>query len=100
MSIDIGFSAQTPALPTSGGAMGGLGATFTPELHTGSGSCAIRLDCPNGPNDIGPRLHLRYETTGGNGVFGLDTPVTTGATRCCWKVRARSCPIRTLEHAG
>ncbi|WP_375772131.1 FG-GAP-like repeat-containing protein [Archangium gephyra] len=71
MSLDIGFSAQTPSLPQGGGATSGLGETFTPDLHTGTGTFSLPLDCPNGPNDIGPRLTLRYDTGSGNGPFGL-----------------------------
>lgn len=68
---DIGFDAQTPSLPQGGGAVSGLGATYEPELCTGSGSYVIPLDVPNGPNSIGPRLTLRYDTGSGNGPFGL-----------------------------
>lgn len=68
---DIGFSDQAPSLPTGGGAIGSLGATFTPDLSTGTGSFNIPFDTPNGPNDIGPSLGLYYDTAAGNGPFGL-----------------------------
>src|SRR4051794_16597044 len=71
MSSEIGFDASTPSLPSGGGAVAGLGETFTPDLSTGGGSFAIRLDVPNGPNDIGPRLQLRYDVGQGNGPLGL-----------------------------
>lgn len=71
MGDGIGFSDQTPALPQGGGAIGGLGATFTPDLSTGTGSFSIPLDAPNGSNDIGPKLGLRYDTGAGNGPFGV-----------------------------
>jgi RHS repeat-associated protein len=71
MSTDIGFDAATPSLPAGGGAVSGLGETFTPDWSTGGGSFAIRIDTPNGPNDIGPRLRLRYDVGQGNGPFGL-----------------------------
>jgi RHS repeat-associated protein len=71
MSTDIGFDAQVPSLPQGGGAISGLGETFAPDLSTGTGTYAIRLDLPNGPNDIGPHLSLRYDTAGGNGPFGM-----------------------------
>jgi RHS repeat-associated protein len=70
-TMDIGFDAQVPSLPKGGGSIGGLGATFTPDLSTGTGTFVIPLDTPNGPNDIGPRLMLRYDTGSGNGPFGL-----------------------------
>ncbi|HEX4813368.1 MAG TPA: toxin TcdB middle/N-terminal domain-containing protein [Nonomuraea sp.] len=69
--IDIGFDAQTPSLPQGGGAVCGLGETYTPDMSTGTGSYSIPLDCPNGANDVGPRLALRYDSSAGNGPFGL-----------------------------
>lgn len=71
MGIGIGFDDQTPSLPQGGGGISGLGETFSPDLSTGTGSFVIRLDAPNGPNDIGPRLYLRYDTGAGNGPFGI-----------------------------
>src|SRR5213596_163075 len=71
MSTDIGFDTQVPSLPKGGGAVAGLGETFSPDLSTGTGSFVIKLDCPNGPNDIGPRLALTYNTSSGNGPFGM-----------------------------
>jgi RHS repeat-associated protein len=67
----IGFDDQVPSLPPGGGAITSLGSTFTPDLSTGTGSFSIPFDAPNGPNDLGPRLGLRYDTSGGNGPFGL-----------------------------
>src|ERR1700730_14876488 len=71
MSLDAGFDAQVPSLPQGGGATSGLGATFAPDLSTGTGSYRVPLDIPNGPNDIGPRLALAYNTASGNGAFGM-----------------------------
>ncbi len=71
MGTDIGFNSQTPSLPKGGGAVAGLGETFTPELSSGTGSYTIRLDSPNGPNDLNPGLALRYDSAAGNGPFGL-----------------------------
>lgn len=71
MSIDVGFVSQAPSLPGGGGGMGGLGQTFTPDLHSGTGAFNVPLDLPNGPNDIGPKLSLHYDSAGGNGPFGL-----------------------------
>lgn len=70
MTLDVGFAAQTPSLPTGGG-VGGLGETFAPDLSTGSGTLAVPLDVPNGPNDCRPRLALRYDSGTGNGPFGV-----------------------------
>jgi len=68
---EIGFDDQVPSLPQGGGGVQGLGATFTPDLSTGTGSLSVRFDLPNGPNDIGPKLGLVYDTSAGNGAFGL-----------------------------
>ena len=70
VSLDVGFAAQTPSLPGAGSAAGGLGETFTPDLSTGTGTFTVPLDLPNGPNDIGPKLVLRYDTASPNGPFG------------------------------
>ena len=70
MSLDVGFAAQTPSLPGVGTAAGGLGETFTPDLSTGTGTFTVPLDLPHGPNDIGPKLVLRYDTASPNGPFG------------------------------
>jgi RHS repeat-associated protein len=75
VGLDIGFDAQTPSLPEGGGAVFGLGETFSPDLSTGTGSFSIPFDCPNGPNDIWPRLSLRYDSSSGNGPFGLGVSI-------------------------
>ena len=48
-----------------------LGETFSSEPSTGTAQFSITIDTPNGPNDIGPRLALRYDGSAGNGPFGL-----------------------------
>ena len=53
MSFDIGFASQSPSLPTGGG-VAGLGETFSPDLSTGSGTLAMPIDVPHGPNDSVP----------------------------------------------
>jgi len=73
---DIGFSDQVPSLPGGGGNVAGIGATFTPDLSTGTGGLLIPIDTPNGPNDIGPRLNLQYSSAAGNGPFGLGFSIT------------------------
>jgi YD repeat-containing protein len=71
VSLEIGFASQAPSLPGSGGGLGGLGETFSPDLATGTGILSVPLDLPNGPNDIGPKLFLRYDSSASNGPFGL-----------------------------
>ncbi len=69
MSVDIGFASQTPSLP-GGGSAAGLGETFSPDLSTGTGTLTVPIELPNGPNDCGPKLALRYDSGSGNGPFG------------------------------
>jgi len=76
MSTDIGFDSATPSLPAGGGAVSGLGETFTPDLSTGGATFTIPLDLPNGPGDIGPRLRLSYDSSQGAGSFGLGFTLT------------------------
>lgn len=71
MSLDVGFNAQVPSLPDAGAATSSLGETFSSDLSTGTADFSIPLDTPNGPNDVGPRLTLHYESSAGNGPFGL-----------------------------
>lgn len=71
MSLEVGFDAQVPSLPDAGGMTSSLGETFSSEPSTGTAEFSIRIDTPNGPNDIGPRLALRYDSASGNGPFGL-----------------------------
>lgn len=59
------------ALPTSGGALAGLGETFAPDLHTGTGQFSVPLQLPDGRNGFQPQLQLSYSTGAGNGPFGL-----------------------------
>ena len=70
MSLDIGFASQTPSLP-GGGGVAGLGETFSPDLSTGTGTLAVPIDLPNGPNDSSPKLALSYDSGSSNGPFGL-----------------------------
>ena len=71
MSLDTGFDAQVPSLPEPGGLTSSLGETFSAEPSTGTADFSIPIDTPNGPNDIGPRLALRYDGASGGGAFGL-----------------------------
>lgn len=71
MSLDVGFASQAPSLPGGSASTAGLGETFAPDLSTGTGTFAVPLDVPNGPNDIGPKLSLRYDSGSPSGAFGL-----------------------------
>ncbi len=71
MSETSGIDPQILTLPKGGGAVSDLGETFDVDLNTGTGSFALALALPSGPNGIGPRLNLRYHSAAGNGPFGI-----------------------------
>jgi virulence plasmid B protein len=51
--------------------MRGIGETFSPDLHTGTGNFTIPISLPPGRNGFQPQLNLVYSTGSGNGPFGL-----------------------------
>jgi RHS repeat-associated protein len=59
------------SLPEGGGALHGIGETFSPDLHTGTGNFTVPLALPPGRNGFQPQLSLVYSTGNGNGPFGL-----------------------------
>jgi RHS repeat-associated protein len=64
-------SSQTITLPQGGGALHGVGETFSPDLHTGTGNFTIPIALPAGRNGFQPQLNLVYSTGNGNSHFGL-----------------------------
>jgi RHS repeat-associated protein len=64
-------SGQLISLPKGGGALQGIGETFSPDLHTGTGNFSIPIAVPPGRNGFQPQLSLVYSTGNGNGPFGL-----------------------------
>ncbi|MBW7886236.1 MAG: VCBS repeat-containing protein, partial [Caldilineaceae bacterium] len=71
MSNKSGTSAQIISLPSGGGALRGIGETFSPDLHTGTGNFTVPLALPLGRSGFQPQLNLVYSTGNGNGPFGL-----------------------------
>jgi len=59
------------SLPNGGGAISGLGETFTPDLHTGTGNFSVPIMLPPGRNGLTPQIRLSFSTGAGNGPFGL-----------------------------
>jgi hypothetical protein len=51
--------------------MRGIGDTFQPDLHTGTGNYSIPIQAPPGRNGVQPSLTLGYSTGNPNGPFGL-----------------------------
>ena len=71
MSNKSGTSTQVISLPQGGGAPQGIGETFSPDLHTGTGNFTVPIALPPGRNGFQPELSLVYSTGNGNGPFGL-----------------------------
>lgn len=71
MSDKAGTSPAVLSLPNGGGAVKGIGETFTPDPFTGTGSLAVPIWVPSGRNGFQPQLALTYSTGNGNGPFGL-----------------------------
>ncbi|MEP3123561.1 MAG: SpvB/TcaC N-terminal domain-containing protein, partial [Nisaea sp.] len=65
-----GIQAQKIDLPKGGGAIKGLGETFSPDAFSGTGSYAIPLAITSA-RGFEPNLTLSYQSGGGNGPFGL-----------------------------
>lgn len=71
MEKKSGVSEGTRSLPSGSGAVKTIGATFQPNLAMGGGSYRIPIDLPQGPGAFAPKLELLYDTSIGNGIFGL-----------------------------
>src|SRR5690242_19360888 len=70
------------SLPKGGGALHGIGETFSADLHTGTGNFSIPIALPPGRNGFQPELSLAYSTGTGNGPFGLGWELSIpGVTR-------------------
>lgn len=63
-------ASQSISLPQGGGALHGIGETFSPDLHTGTGNFTVPISLPPGRNGFQPQLNLAYSTGNGNGPFG------------------------------
>lgn len=71
MSSKSSASGQVISLPKGGGALHGIGETFSPDLHTGTGNFTVPIALPPGRNGFQSQLTLVYSTGNGNGPFGL-----------------------------
>lgn len=67
---------QIISTPQGGGALRGIGETFSPDLHTGTGNFTVPITLPAGRNGFQPQLSLSYSTGNGNGPFGLGWNLT------------------------
>jgi RHS repeat-associated protein len=71
MADQSGVAPEAISLPRGGGAVRGIGETFAPDLHTGTGSYRIPLWFPRGPGGFQPEMGLVYSSGAGNGPFGM-----------------------------
>src|SRR5690554_4140786 len=71
MSNKSGIASDIISLPQGGGALGGIGESFSPDLFTGTGNFSVPISVPGGRNDFQPNLALNYSTGSANGFFGL-----------------------------
>ena len=62
---------QLISLPQGGGALHGIGESFSPDLHTGTGNFTVPITLPPGRAGLLPQLDLGYSTGNGNGPYGL-----------------------------
>ncbi|MER5430167.1 SpvB/TcaC N-terminal domain-containing protein [Streptomyces sp. NPDC002588] len=70
-TTDTAAAGSVISLPKGGGAVGGLGEKFSPDLFTGTGNFSVPIAVPTGRHGIQPHLTLAYSTGSGNGPFGL-----------------------------
>ncbi|WP_314411719.1 SpvB/TcaC N-terminal domain-containing protein [Streptomyces kroppenstedtii] len=70
-TADATAAGSAISLPQGGGAVGGLGEKFAPDLFTGTGNMSVPLSIPAGRQGATPSLALGYSTGNGNGPFGL-----------------------------
>ncbi len=59
------------ALPTGGGAIRGIGETFSTNAMTGTASLSVPIAVTAGRSGFTPELSLTYDTASGNGNFGV-----------------------------
>src|SRR3954452_4210861 len=71
MAIKSNPATQTISTPQGGGALHGIGETFSPDLHTGTGNFTVPIALPPGRNGFQPQISLVYSTGNGSGYFGL-----------------------------
>jgi RHS repeat-associated protein len=70
------------ALAKGGGAIGGIGEKFQPNVFDGTGSFSIPIATSPGRAGFGPQLRLEYSTGNGNGPFGFGWSLGIPSVTC------------------
>src|SRR5690348_15176515 len=71
MSGQSDSESEIISAPPGGGALHGIGETFSPDFFTGTGNFTVPIALPPGRNGFQPQLSLVYSTGNGSGPFGL-----------------------------
>jgi hypothetical protein len=70
-ATDSTVAGSVISLPKGGGAISGLGETFTPDVFTGTGNFTVPIALPAGRGGAQPKLSLAFSTGNANGPFGV-----------------------------
>jgi len=80
------LGANVISLPKGGGAVAGMGESFSPDLFTGTGNFSVPIAVPPGRNGLQPSLTLGYSTGSGNGpVQWAGNAALDGPFRSEWR---------------
>ena len=69
------------SLPQGGGAMRGIGESFQPDLHTGTGNLTVPVELPPGRGGFAPSISLAYSSGNPNGAFGAGWALSVPGVR-------------------
>jgi RHS repeat-associated protein len=69
------------SLPQGGGAMRGIGESFQPDLHTGTGNLRVPVELPPGRGGFAPSISLAYSSGNPNGAFGVGWALSVPGVR-------------------
>ena len=70
-STSFTASSSKIELPKGGGAIRGIGEKFAANPVTGTGSTTVPVATSPGRSGFGPQLSLTYDSSAGNGPFGI-----------------------------
>jgi hypothetical protein len=92
-------ASPTISTPQGGGSLHGIGETFSPDPHTGTGNFTVPIALPPGRSGFQPQPSLVYSTETGNGPHGLEWNLTIpGVSRNTSKGISRYQDVPDLRH--